>query len=65
LLHFVRNDDKAGIAEAKAKPEAARPERSTADEMANDIICRFENLFEQKKTGGVILLWQARGTPKK
>jgi type III pantothenate kinase len=28
LLHYVRNDDKARIAEAKAKPEAARPERS-------------------------------------
>ena len=31
LLHFVRNDDKAGIAEAKAEPVAARPERATAD----------------------------------
>ncbi|MCX8143492.1 MAG: hypothetical protein N3F62_04450 [Bacteroidia bacterium] len=30
LLHFVRNDDKARIAEAIAKPVAARPERATA-----------------------------------
>ena len=30
LLHFVRNDDKARITEAKAKPEAARPEHNTA-----------------------------------
>ncbi|MCX8143107.1 MAG: hypothetical protein N3F62_02490 [Bacteroidia bacterium] len=28
LLHFVRNDIKARIAEAIAKPVAARPERS-------------------------------------
>jgi len=30
VLHFVRNDDKARIAEAKAKPVAARPEHTTA-----------------------------------
>jgi len=35
-----------GIAEAKAKPVAARPERATADEIVNDILCRFKNLFE-------------------
>jgi hypothetical protein len=58
-----RSDE--GIAEAEAKPEAARPERATADEMVNDIICRFKNLLEQKETDGIILLWQARGTPKK
>ena len=40
------NDKATRIAEAKAKPEAARPERATADEMVNDIICRFKNLFE-------------------
>jgi len=31
LLHFVRNDDKARIAEAIAKPGAARPEHTTAN----------------------------------
>ncbi|MCX8144237.1 MAG: hypothetical protein N3F62_08300 [Bacteroidia bacterium] len=31
LLHFVRNDDKARVAEAKAKPVAARPEHITAE----------------------------------
>jgi len=46
LLHFVRNDDKAGITEAIAKPVAARPERATANEIVNDILCRFKNLFE-------------------
>ncbi|MCX8143220.1 MAG: hypothetical protein N3F62_03060 [Bacteroidia bacterium] len=30
LLHFVRDDDKARITEAKAKPVAARPEPTTA-----------------------------------
>jgi len=30
LLHFVRNDDKARITEAIAKPVAARPEQATA-----------------------------------
>ena len=44
------------FAEAKAEPGAARPERATADEMVNDIICRFKNLFELKKTEGIILL---------
>jgi hypothetical protein len=31
VLHFVRNDDKARIAEAIAKPVAARPEHTTAN----------------------------------
>jgi hypothetical protein len=62
---ITMNNKATRIAEAEAKPEAARPERATADEMVNDIICRFENLFEQKETEGIILLWQARGTPKK
>jgi hypothetical protein len=44
------NDKATRIAEAEAKPEAARPERSTADETVNDIICRFENLFERRET---------------
>jgi len=30
LLHYVCNDDKARIAEAIAKPVAARPEPTTA-----------------------------------
>ncbi|MCX8143120.1 MAG: hypothetical protein N3F62_02555 [Bacteroidia bacterium] len=46
MFHFVCNDIKARVAEAIAKPVAARPERSTADEAANDILCRFKNLFE-------------------
>ena len=53
---ITMNDKATRIAEAKAKPEAARPERATADEMVNDIICRFKNLFELKKTEGIILL---------
>ena len=44
-LHFVRDDDKARITEAIAKPVAARPERATADEIVNDILCRFKNLI--------------------
>ena len=34
------------FAEAIAKPVAARPERATANEIVNDILCRFKNLFE-------------------
>jgi len=45
LLHFVRNDDKAGIAEAIAKPVAARPEHNTTiSNFLNDIFCRFETI---------------------
>ena len=42
---FTRNDDKARIAEAKAKPVAARPEHTTAIRNSlNDIFCRFETI---------------------
>jgi hypothetical protein len=36
LLHFIRNDDKARIAEAIAKPVAARPEPTTAVRYCED-----------------------------
>jgi hypothetical protein len=45
LLHCVRNDDKARVAEAIAKPEAARPERSgTATSEGHAQILKNKNL---------------------
>ncbi|MCX8143438.1 MAG: hypothetical protein N3F62_04160 [Bacteroidia bacterium] len=43
---ITMNNKATRIAEAIAKPVAARPERATADEIVNDILCRFKNLFE-------------------
>jgi hypothetical protein len=43
---ITMNNKTTRITEAIAKPVAARPERSTANEIMNDILCRFKNLFE-------------------
>ena len=57
-----RSDE--GIAEAIAKPVAARPEHTTTiSNLLNDIFCRFETI-EYDDLQSLEMLWCARSTPK-